>query len=174
MGILIQEVVGTRSGKYFFPSFAGVAFSKNEFRWSPRIKRDDGLIRLVPGLGTRAVDRTGDDFPVLIVPGQPELRVNVALDEIIRYSPNKMDVINLETNSFETVKIDQLFRELEGRYEGLPLVFSILRDGRMIRPMSLMLDPTKEDLFPTFDGLRKNSEFVAQIRGLFQAKKGGS
>ncbi len=89
MGILIQEVVGTRNGKYFFPAFAGVAFSKNEFRWSPRITRDDGLVRLVPGLGTRAVDRTSDDYPVLIVPGQPELRVNVAVDEIIRYSPKQ-------------------------------------------------------------------------------------
>jgi pyruvate,water dikinase len=56
--------VGTRFGKYFLPAFAGVAFSHNEFRWSPRIKREDGLVRLVPGLGTRAVDRLGDDFPI--------------------------------------------------------------------------------------------------------------
>lgn len=70
MGILIQEVVGTRVGRYWLPAFAGVAFSLNEFRWSPRIRREDGLIRLVPGLGTRAVDRVGDDFPVLAVPGQ--------------------------------------------------------------------------------------------------------
>ena len=62
---MIQEVVGSRVGKYFFPTFAGVAFSNNEFRWSARIKRDDGLVRMVPGLGTRAVDRVGDDYPVL-------------------------------------------------------------------------------------------------------------
>ena len=37
---LIQEVVGTRVGRYYFPLFAGVAFSRNEFRWSPRIKRE--------------------------------------------------------------------------------------------------------------------------------------
>ena len=96
MGILIQEVVGRRVGRYFLPAFAGVAFSRNEFRWSPRIQREDGLIRLVPGLGTRAVDRVGDDYPVLVVPGQPNLRVNVALDEIVRYAPNKIDVIDLE------------------------------------------------------------------------------
>ncbi|HOQ49816.1 MAG TPA: PEP/pyruvate-binding domain-containing protein, partial [Candidatus Kapabacteria bacterium] len=41
MGIMIQEVVGKRVGKYFFPAFAGVAFSNNEFRWSPRIRRED-------------------------------------------------------------------------------------------------------------------------------------
>jgi phosphoenolpyruvate synthase/pyruvate phosphate dikinase len=59
MGILIQEVVGIRVGHYFLPLYAGVAFSNNEFRWSPRIKREDGLVRLVMGLGTRAVDRVG-------------------------------------------------------------------------------------------------------------------
>ncbi len=89
MGIMIQEVVGTRVGQYFFPAVAGVAFSRNEFRWSPRIRREDGLIRMVPGLGTRAVDRVSDDYPVLVAPGQPGLRVNVAPEEIVYYSPKK-------------------------------------------------------------------------------------
>jgi len=168
MGILIQEVVGTRNGKYFFPAFAGVAFSKNEFRWSPRITRDDGLVRLVPGLGTRAVDRTGDDFPVLIVPGQPELRVNVALDEIVRYSPRYMDVINLESNTFETVAVDELLKELDGKYAGLPLVFSVLKDGRLVKPVSILLDAQQERLVATFDELRSDRKFLPQIRGLLK------
>ena len=108
MGILIQEVVGTRVGKYFLPTFAGVAFSNNEFRWSARIRREDGLVRMVPGLGTRAVDRIGDDYPVLVAPGQPGLRVNVTPDEVVRYSPKKVDVINLETRTFETVDLSDL------------------------------------------------------------------
>jgi hypothetical protein len=38
MGILIQEVVGRqRRRPWFFPAFAGVAFSRNEYRWSPRV-----------------------------------------------------------------------------------------------------------------------------------------
>ncbi len=39
-------------------------------------------MRLVPGLGTRAVDRLKDDYPVLLAPGQPGLRVNVTPDEV--------------------------------------------------------------------------------------------
>ena len=105
MGIMIQEVVGQAVGKYFLPACSGVAFSNNEFRWSARIKREDGLIRLVPGLGTRAVDRVADDYPVLIAPGQPSLRVNVTADEVLRYSPKRIDLINLETNAFETVDV---------------------------------------------------------------------
>jgi len=48
---MIQEVVGTRVGRYYMPAWSGVAFSNNEFRWSPRIRREDGLVRLVPGSG---------------------------------------------------------------------------------------------------------------------------
>ncbi len=168
MGILIQEVVGSRHGKYFFPSLAGVAFSKTEFRWSPRISREDGLVRLVPGLGTRAVDRTGSDYPVLIVPGQPELRVNVAVDEIVRYSPVEMDVINLETDTFETVKVQDLLREIGGKYPGLPLVFSVLKDGRLVKPVSLLIDPETEHLVPTFDEIRSDRKILPQIRGLLK------
>ncbi len=63
MGILIQRVVGTRMGKYFFPAFAGVAFSNNEFRWSPRIRREDGIIRIVAGLGTQGRGPRGRRLP---------------------------------------------------------------------------------------------------------------
>ena len=96
MGILIQEVVGFRVDEYFFPLFSGVAFSNNEYRWSPRINREDGLVRAVPGLGTRAVDRLTDDFPIMICPQQPDIRVNSIPEEVKRYSPRRMDVINLE------------------------------------------------------------------------------
>ena len=77
MGVLIQHVVGKRVGKYFFPAFAGVAFGNNEFRWSPRIRHKVGVVRIVAGLGTRAVDRVGNDYPMLVSPGQPGIRVNI-------------------------------------------------------------------------------------------------
>ena len=73
MGLLIQKVVGTRIGPYYVPAFAGVSLSNNEFRWSPRIERGDGMVRLVMGLGTRAVDRVGNDYPLLIAPFRPEV-----------------------------------------------------------------------------------------------------
>ncbi len=169
MGILIQEVVGKKVDKYFFPAFAGVAFSRNEFRWSPRIIREDGLVRLVPGLGTRAVDRTGDDYPVLVVPGKPELRVNVAIDEIVRYSPSQVDVINLETNSFETVSVQELLKICGSRFPALGKVFSVMKDGRLVKPVSLLMDPEKERLVASFDGLRSEGSFLPQIKGLMKA-----
>jgi phosphoenolpyruvate synthase/pyruvate phosphate dikinase len=57
MAALIQVVEGDKFGRYFLPQAAGVAFSHNLYRWDPQIRREDGFVRLVWGLGTRAVER---------------------------------------------------------------------------------------------------------------------
>ena len=163
MAILIQQVVGTRVGDYFMPAFAGVAFSHNEFRWSPRIKRDDGLIRLVPGIGTRAVDRTGDDYPVLAVPGQPTLRVNTTIDEVVRYSPTKVDVLNLRTNRFETLTVSELLAAGGTAMAGFENIFSVVRDGALHRPVRLLAKPDREDYVADFGGLIGSTRFVDMV-----------
>jgi len=168
MGILIQEVVGRKIGDFFFPAFAGVAFSNNEFRWSPRIKREDGLIRMVPGLGTRAVDRLSDDYPILIAPGQPGLRANVGVEEIARYSPQKMDVINLKTHSFETVKISDVIRKHADDIPNIEKFVSILEDNRLSTPMPFNTDYSKADVVFTFDGLINKTDFIKQIQTMLK------
>jgi hypothetical protein len=168
MGILVQEVVGTRIGRYFLPSFSGVAFSRNEFRWSARIKREDGLLRLVPGLGTRAVDRLKDDYPVLMAPGQPNLRVNVTLDEIIKYSPKKLDVINLETGGFETVAVRDFLKEVNAQVPQLGNMVSILEEDRVRRPIGREIESNAGRLVVTFEGLAASTPFVRQIRTILE------
>ncbi|MFA7626414.1 MAG: PEP/pyruvate-binding domain-containing protein [Candidatus Kapaibacterium sp.] len=163
MAIMIQEVVWTKRGKYFFPAFSGVAFSNNEFRWSPRIEREDGLIRMVPGLGTRAVDRIGDDFPLLLAPGKPNLRVNQTYQEIVGYAPKNIDVINLTTNTFETIGINDLINEVGNEYPLLNDIFSIV-DGRNIKkPVGLGIDTRQHDIIATFDNLIENKKHIEQI-----------
>ena len=168
MGIMIQEVVGTRIGKYFLPSYAGVAFSHNEFRWSPRIRRTDGLVRLVPGLGTRAVDRLSSDYPVLIAPGQPGLQVNVTPDEVVRYSPKEIDVINLETNNFETREISEFLKEVGYEVPGVADMISVFRDNHLSRPMGMNIDFDTDDLIVTFDGLLSKTPFVRQMKMMLE------
>jgi len=166
MGLLIQEVVGVRVGRYFMPAFAGVAFSRNEFRWSSRIEREDGLLRLVPGLGTRAVDRTSDDYPTLVVPGKPNLRVNVAIDEIVRYAPKKVDAINLEKNTFETVELADLVREYGSEIPGFTSVFSEL-DGEILKkPVPMLMDRKAGEFVVTFDSLFRDTPFLKQFANI--------
>ncbi|MBN2445470.1 MAG: pyruvate, phosphate dikinase, partial [Phycisphaerae bacterium] len=166
MGVLIQEVVGTQIGDYFLPAFAGVAFSDNEFRWSPRIKQEDGLVRLVPGLGTRAVDRLGDDFPMLVAPGQPGLRVNATPEETMRYSPRYMDVIDLRTNQFKTVDVIEFVGKVGDDMPAVEQLVSVYKDGHLRRPLRGNIDFENDDLVVTFDGLLGHTPFVKQIYAL--------
>jgi hypothetical protein len=166
MGIMIQQVVGSRVGRYFFPAYSGVGFSNNEFRWSPRIKRDDGLLRLVPGLGTRAVDRLADDYPVLVAPGQPNLRVNVTPEEMVRYSPKKIDVIDLEENAFRTMDLDELLAEVGPRFPAIGRLVSILEDEHIRNPTVLDADFSGKDVIFTFEGLIRRGPFINQMKSL--------
>ncbi|MFA5418982.1 MAG: PEP/pyruvate-binding domain-containing protein [Bacteroidales bacterium] len=169
MGIMIQEVVGKKTGNYFFPAFAGVAFSHNDFRWSGRIKSSDGLVRLVPGLGTRAVDRLSDDYPVLISPGQPDLRVNVTIDEIIRYSPKYMDVINLTTGKFETVEVESVLKRYGRDYPAVSRVVSILKQDYIQPARPLGMDFSRDAFVVNFEGLIKRTSFVTEIKNMLDA-----
>ncbi|MBI9072329.1 MAG: nucleotidyltransferase domain-containing protein [Melioribacteraceae bacterium] len=163
MGIMIQEVVGSKIGPYFCPAFAGVAFSNNEFRWSSRIKREDGLVRIVPGLGTRAVDRLSDDYPILVALGQPNLRVNVSVNEQYRYSPRKIDVINLETNDFETIEMDDLLKKYGEEYPMVEKMISIMEGNIIRQPMGYDIDFESGEFIVTFDGLINKSNFIQKI-----------
>jgi len=158
MGIIIQEVVGKKVGKYFLPTHAGVAFSKNEFRWSPSIRREDGLIRLVPGLGTRAVDRLSDDYPILAA----------TPDEVIRYSPKWIDVINLDKNRFETIAVKEFLADAGFQYPGIKDMVSLYKDGHIHKPAGLNIDFEEDNLVVTFDGLISNSSFVKQMKAMLQ------
>ena len=163
MGILIQEVVGKKVGHYFLPIFGGVAFSKNEFRWSPRIRREDGMLRIVPGLGTRAVDRVGNDYPILISPNRPNLRVNTLVSEQVQYSPKYMDVINLKSGAIETVDAIEFFKNQQKDFPNLDKIVSIYKDKSLVSP-NIMTDFEKEDLIITFQNLFEKSNFLEEMK----------
>lgn len=164
MGIIIQEVVGSRMGDYFLPAYAGIAFSSNEFLWSHRIKREDGLIRLVPGLGTRAVDRLSNDYPILIAPGQPDLRVNSTPEDAARYSPMQMDVINIRTNSFETICVKDFIRKHSEEYPGVEMIIGLYLEDRITRINKFTLDFKRGEPVVTFDGLIEETDFIPLIK----------
>jgi pyruvate,water dikinase len=164
MGVLIQEVVGIKVDHYYMPVFGGVAFSRNEFQWSPRIQREDGMIRLVPGLGTRAVDRVGNDYPILVSPRKPKLQVNTLISERIQYSPKYMDVINLKSGAIETVDAIEFFKEHADEFPYLNKLISIHKEGRLDNPPSILLNPKESEIVITFSNLFEKSDFIEKMK----------
>ena len=82
MALLVQRVSGAIHNGYYYPDVAGVGFSVNPFVWDHSIDPDAGFLRIVAGLGTRAVDRTEDDYTRLVALNNPKLRPEKSVDRI--------------------------------------------------------------------------------------------
>jgi hypothetical protein len=123
---------------------------------------------MVPGLGTRAVDRLGDDYPILATPGQPGLRVNVTPEEQARYSPRWIDVIDLETKTLETVEVRALLRECGADYPRIREIVSVVEGDRVRKPVGLEPDFDEDDLIVTFEGLLGSTRFTKRMAAILQ------
>ncbi len=150
MALLIMRVSGTAGHRYFHPHAAGVGLSFNPYRWNPRIDMQAGVVRLVAGLGTRAVDRTDDDYTRLIALNEPDLRPETNFGAIARHAQRRMDVLDLQENRV----VSGPFADLLGDAADFPMVLFTSREQPDRPP------------FLTFDGLLKDTAFVADMRAL--------
>ncbi len=166
MAILIQDVQGQRFGRYYFPHGAGVAFSRNTYRWSSSIRVEDGFVRLVWGLGTRAVDRVGNDYPRVIALSHPLLRPSTNPKLVRRYSQQYIDLIDLKDNEFKTVPIYDVLNE---NYRPLRYVAQLDQGGDIQPIRSRIIDGDVSSLIVTFDELLKRTDFANTMRGLLTA-----
>ena len=153
MALLIMRVSGTAGGRYFHPHAAGVGLSVNPYPWNPRIDMKAGVVRLVAGLGTRAVDRADDDYTRLIALGAPELRPETSFGAIARHAQRRMDSLDLRENRVVTGPFAELVR------------------GQEDFPYALFTTREQEDRPPflTFDGLIAQTDFVADLHGVLAA-----
>ncbi|MGA9398686.1 MAG: PEP/pyruvate-binding domain-containing protein [Anaerolineaceae bacterium] len=161
MAVLIQVVVGEKHGDYFLPQTAGVAFSHNQFRWSPQIQTEAGFVRLVWGLGTRAVDRVGNDYPRLIALSHPLLYPSSAIKSMRKYSQQFVDLIDLKKNQFCTLPVkDVITIDLEG----IRLFAQLEQDGFIQSLHGTVKAMDIPCLIFTFEEYLKRSNFVTRMR----------
>lgn len=108
MALLIQRVSGSYHGDFFFPTTAGVGMSYNTFVWDRRLDPSAGMLRLVLGLGTRAVDRVSGDYPRIVALDHPRLQANAGDDDAARFSQHKVDLLDITRNAPRTVGLQEL------------------------------------------------------------------
>jgi len=165
MAVLIQATQGRRVGAYFLPDAAGVAFSRNQFRWNPRIDRDAGFLRMVWGLGTRAVDQVGSDYPRLVALSHPDLRPESSPRDIHRYSQTEVDLIDLDRNSFRSLPVTSC---IGPQTPYLRFIAQLYEQGDLQDLLSVPLGPAQRDLVITFDGLLRRTDFPRVMRRMLQ------
>ena len=161
MCVIIQPVQGQRYGRYFLPTVAGVAFSTNPFRWSPKIRREEGFLRMVWGLGTRAVNRVANDYPRLVALSHPQLQPDTSVRALRQYSQMLVDVLDLQDNCFKTLPVDEV---LGPDYPDISVIASIDQDDYLQDIFAAGLLSESDDFVLTFNTLTKDERFVKLMR----------
>ncbi len=111
MALLIMRVSGSPQGRYYYPQAAGVGLSYNPFAWHPDIDPQAGVVRLVFGLGTRAVDRSDDDYTRLVALNAPSRRPEASFDDAREHCQRRMDCLDLKDGQFVSLDFPEVIQE---------------------------------------------------------------
>ncbi|MHB8061085.1 MAG: PEP/pyruvate-binding domain-containing protein [Ruminiclostridium sp.] len=155
MAILVQRVSGSIYEDIFMPCAAGVGFSYNSYVWNKQIDPSEGLIRLVLGLGTRAVDRTDGDYPRLAALDKPSLSPVASRIEKAIFSQRNIDVLDLKNNSLSTININLLNEKVPSWFKE-----QMFENDREAENSLRNRGINKEVLFTTCEGVLKNDKLV--------------
>ncbi len=168
MALLVQRVSGSYHNRYFYPDLAGVGISYNTFVWRRDMDPKAGMLRLVAGLGTRAVNRVEHDYPGIIALDLPLLRPHSGPSDMKKYSQHNGDVLNVDTNVLETIPVTDIItgdmkvdRELIGIRD--------LEAAEFMRSRGL---EAKESWIVTFDRLMSETPLPAIMRRMLKTLEG--
>jgi hypothetical protein len=161
MGLLIQRVSGSINGDRFFPQAAGVALSFNPYVWHSEIDPTAGVMRLVFGVGTRAVDRSDDDYTRVVALNAPERRPETDFSAVRQYAQRRVDVLDLTANELASAA----FEDVVETCGGMPLEMFASRDRKAERELRTRGRRGGAPIrVLTFDRLLAETEFVSDMR----------
>ena len=163
MAVLVQRVSGSYHGELFFPAAAGVGYSYSSYRWNKYMDPAAGLLRIVAGLGTRAVDRPDHDYPRLANLDRPAVPMQNSVADRHRFSQRIMDVLDTEKNELTETEMDSML-------ENLPLWYKkavMERDYEAEAALKRMNRP-RQVWFTTCQGLLENREFTELMQKMLK------
>ncbi len=164
MALLVQRVSGSHRRNYFFPDMAGVGLSYNTFVWQKGMDPKAGMLRIVFGLGTRAVNRVENDYPRIVALDAPLIKPYSKLEDMRRFSQREVDLLNLEENDFQSLAVtDVLNEELEPHLDLIAV-----RDTAAEAYQRAKGGKVKESWILNFDELLSTTDFVKVMSRLLK------
>ncbi len=164
MALLVQRVSGSHRRHYFFPDIAGVGISYNTFVWQQKMDPRAGMLRVVVGLGTRAVNRVENDYPRIVALDAPLSKPHEGMNDTRKYSQHHADILNLDSNTLETVPVSDVIGE-EMRVNMELLGVRDREASDLMRERGL---PESETWLLTFDNLLSGGPFLPVMRRLLK------
>ena len=108
MALLVMRVSGSAYGSYYMPCAAGVGYSFSPYKFLNDIDSSAGMLRLVMGLGTSAVDRTEGSYPRLVSLDKPESTNFTTTAEKHRFSQRKAEAVDLKARTLNRIPLEEL------------------------------------------------------------------
>ena len=163
MGLLVQRVSGSYYEDYFFPTIAGVGFSYSPYSPQPDMGHNGGMLRLVMGLGTKAVDRTQNDYPRIINLDRPHAIDHPDVAERHKYSQHSLDVLDLKEISLHEIPVEEGLEVLP-RYAKRPVIEHDTEAERRFRERGRR----REIVFVNCNGIVNNDKFINMMKELLK------
>jgi pyruvate,water dikinase len=164
MALLVQRVSGAKYDDFYFPHIAGVGFSFNPYVWDKDIDPKAGMIRLVFGLGTRAVNRYDDDYIRIVALNAPLKRPEANFDEVKKYTQKRVDILDLSANQL----VSNYFMDLAKVMSDLPLELFTSRDEELER---IARERNMQNIFShvlTFNKLLSDEDFINIMKDMME------
>lgn len=163
MALLVQKVEGERYGKLYFPAAAGMGCSYNPYKWMEHMNPDAGMLRMVVGLGTRAVERTPGDYPRLIGLDRAQANIRTTIAERHKFSQRQVDVLDFTENALTTKPLELVLQEMPDWQKKLVLSRDteaeyLLSQRRQFRKV----------YFADCQGLVERNDFIRMMRKLLK------
>ena len=163
MALLVQRVEGACRGDYYMPLASGIGCSYNPYKWVENMDPHEGMLRLVVGLGTRAVERTPGDYPRLVDLGHPKGSLYTTVAERHKHSQRHMDVLDMNAGKVVSVPLQNL----------LPLLNQ--KEVRKVLSHDVEAEAVLEErgryravYFADCNGIVYDNEFISMIRNILK------
>ncbi|RJE48866.1 MULTISPECIES: PEP/pyruvate-binding domain-containing protein [unclassified Dehalobacter] len=165
MALLVQRVSGSYRKEYFFPDLAGVGYSNNIYVWDEKMSPKAGMLRVVVGLGTRAVNRTAGDYARIIAIDEPLSSPLTDFDDYRQYAQRNIDALMVTKNSMIGIAFNDLLNEIDDP----KLHYFAQRDYTAEKMMKEIGQQDRQAWIINFDQFLSDSTFVGVIQKMLKS-----
>ena len=163
MSLLVQRVSGSYYGPYYMPCAAGVGYSYSPYHFLKNSDSAAGMLRLVMGLGTSAVDRTEGSYPRLVGLDNPEETIYSSCADRHKFSQGKVEVINTSKLIMERLQLKEIEPQMPAYLKKILLEHDYDAEYRL-REMGRNTQVT----FITCKGLVCNETLMSQMKRMLR------
>ena len=165
MALLVQRVSGDEHGDGYFPHAAGVGHSTNLYVWDTGIDMNAGMLRLVFGLGTRAVDRTEGDYARVVCLDDPRRQPPMHAGDRRKYAQHEVDLLSFREGGLVSRDADAV---LEGGIKADRSLIAVPDDEAAARMRELGITDRPKPWIVDFRGLLERTDFPAFMREMLE------